>query len=279
MMSTFPDPMKNSQVSLAATSQTESATNLLRPHMWFPKARSMRRKIICHMGPTNSGKTFRAIEKLKAADSGVYCGPLRLLAWEIFERLNEQEIPCSLITGQELEEKEGAKVLSCTTEMVDVTTEYDVAVIDEIQLIGDADRGWAWTRALLGVPAKEVHVCGEPAALPLIERLCKETNDELIIHHYDRLSPLSITAEPIQSLKEVRPGDAVIAFSRRELFWLKNQIESLTGKNCCIVYGALPPEIRKQQVCNRMEFFFFFFFLPIILPIFILRVRVVYLFV
>ena len=164
MMSTFPDPMKNSQVSLAATSQTESATNLLRPHMWFPKARSMRRKIICHMGPTNSGKTFRAIEKLKAADSGVYCGPLRLLAWEIFERLNEQEIPCSLITGQELEEKEGAKVLSCTTEMVDVTTEYDVAVIDEIQLIGDADRGWAWTRALLGVPAKEVHVCGEPAA-------------------------------------------------------------------------------------------------------------------
>ena len=72
MMSTFPDPMKNSQVSLAATSQTESATNLLRPHMWFPKARSMRRKIICHMGPTNSGKTFRAIEKLKAADSGVF---------------------------------------------------------------------------------------------------------------------------------------------------------------------------------------------------------------
>ena len=242
------DPLRNSQVSLApqSTSSTE-ATQLINPHEWFPMARQMRRKIIFHGGPTNSGKTHRAIEALKKSHSGVYCGPLRLLAWEIFERLNQDKIPCNLMTGQEAEEVPDAQVLSCTTEMVDVNKEYDVAVVDEIQLIGDRDRGWAWTRALLGIPAREIHLCGEPAALPIIERLCADTGDELIVHNYKRLSPLSMTGEAIQSLEEVRPGDAVIAFSRRELFYLKRQIESLTGANCCIVYGALPPEVRRQQ--------------------------------
>ena len=237
------DPLRDSQLSLSQT----SATDLLQPHLWFPKARRQRRKIICHLGPTNSGKTHRAIEQLKQANNGIYCGPLRLLAWEIFERLNDENIPCSLRTGQEAEEKEHATVVSCTTEMVDVNQNYDVAVIDEIQLIGDQDRGWAWTRALLGLPAQEIHVCGEPAALPIIQRLCEQTQDELIVHEYDRLSPLDISGDAILSLDQVRPGDAVIAFSRRELFSLKRTIEKSTGQNCCIVYGALPPEVRKQQ--------------------------------
>ena len=243
---TTADPLRNSQISLSRTGGNQ-ATHLVEPHLWFPKARQHRRKIVCHLGPTNSGKTHRAIERLKTSHSGVYCGPLRLLAWEIFERLNAEQIPCDLMTGQEAEQVEGAKVVSCTTEMVDVNQIYDVAVIDEVQLIADKDRGWAWTRALLGIPAREVHLCGEPAALPLIERLCAATGDELVVHNYDRLSPLNVNGQAIESLREVRKGDAVIAFSRRELFWLKRQIESNTGENCCIVYGALPPEVRRQQ--------------------------------
>ena len=252
-MSTMVDPLKDSQVFLnrkkgeRGSVEPGEATNLLQPHLWFPKARKLKRTIICHLGPTNSGKTYRAIERLKQSESGIYCGPLRLLAWEIFENLNEVNIPCSLRTGQETEEKEGANVVSCTTEMVDVSQEYDVAVIDEIQLIGDQDRGWAWTRALLGLPASEIHLCGEPAALPIITRLCEATNDELIVRNYERLGPLDVSGDAIKSLKDVRRGDAVIAFSRRELFSLKRSIEKETGQNCCIVYGALPPEVRRQQ--------------------------------
>lgn len=58
-------------------------TDLTCPASWYPAARMMRRRIIAHMGPTNSGKTHAALAHLKAAPTGVYCGPLRLLAWEV----------------------------------------------------------------------------------------------------------------------------------------------------------------------------------------------------
>lgn len=66
---------------------------------------------------------------------GVYCGPLRLLAREVAQRLNKANVPCNLITGQEREEIEGAKHSSVTVEMADMTTEYQCAIIDEIQVL------------------------------------------------------------------------------------------------------------------------------------------------
>ena len=65
----------------------------------------------------------------------MYCGPLRLLAREVAQRLNKINVPCNLITGQERDEVEGAKHTSVTVEMADVTTEYQCAVIDEIQVL------------------------------------------------------------------------------------------------------------------------------------------------
>lgn len=65
---------------------------------------------------------------------GIYCGPLRLLAWEVARRLNKANVPCNLITGQEREEIDGAKHSSVTVEMADLTTNYQCAVIDEIQV-------------------------------------------------------------------------------------------------------------------------------------------------
>jgi ATP-dependent RNA helicase SUPV3L1/SUV3 len=62
----------------------------------------MNRKIIFHAGPTNSGKTYHALNSLEKAQSGVYCGPLRLLAHEIYERFNNDGIPCNLVTGEDV---------------------------------------------------------------------------------------------------------------------------------------------------------------------------------
>ena len=63
-------------------SSTEHLTDLTTPASWYSAARMMRRRVVAHMGPTNSGKTHAALQALKAAGTGVYCGPLRLLAWE-----------------------------------------------------------------------------------------------------------------------------------------------------------------------------------------------------
>lgn len=94
------------------------------------------------------------------AKSGVYCGPLRLLASEIFKRTNAAGVPCDLVTGEDrqfaISNLEPSKHLSSTVEMLSLELRTDVAVIDEIQMLRDDQRGWAWTRALLGVAAEEV---------------------------------------------------------------------------------------------------------------------------
>lgn len=214
----------------------------------------MRRRIVCHLGPTNSGKTYHALQALKAARSGVYCGPLRLLAWEIAERLNgaaqgteEGCIPCNLITGQELQLVPNAHHTSSTVEMVDVTRRVDVGVLDEIQCIADPDRGFAWTRVLLGLPAAELHCCGDPSALPIVRELCRLTGDELVVKRYERLAPLTAASSHLRSFSHVQRGDCVVAFSRRDLFKYKEKIERATGLRCGIIYGSLPPAVRREE--------------------------------
>ncbi|KAL6008057.1 hypothetical protein ACLOJK_033563 [Asimina triloba] len=112
-------------------------------------------------------------------DTGVYCGPLRLLAWEVAQRLNKANVPCNLITGQEREEIDGAKHTAVTVEMVEVTCEYQCAVIDEIQMMGCKTRGYSFTRALLGICSDELHLCGDAAAVPLIQEILEATGDAI----------------------------------------------------------------------------------------------------
>jgi hypothetical protein len=86
-------------------------------------------------GPTNSGKTYTALQALAGAQRGVYCGPLRLLAMEVYETLNAAGVRCDMVTGQEVVRVPGAAHVSCTVEMASLYHHADVAVVDEIQVI------------------------------------------------------------------------------------------------------------------------------------------------
>jgi ATP-dependent RNA helicase SUPV3L1/SUV3 len=253
----------------------------------FPLARRMHRKLILHVGPTNSGKTHTALRTLATARVGAYGGPLRLLAHEVFERLNTGQIvplgaeatdhemdetsnfdvqvpgtpravlkhgnvsfarPCNLRTGDERRSVEGATLYSCTVEMLSLDKRYDVVVVDEIQMIADPERGSAWTAAILGSAAEELHLCGEERAVPIIEALAEITGDELIINRYQRLSPLVVSPRSLErDLTRIRRGDCVVTFSRSNIFKLKNEIEEKIGLRCAVIYGKLPPEIRAEQ--------------------------------
>ncbi|MCO5551433.1 hypothetical protein L7F22_004936 [Adiantum nelumboides] len=222
--------------------------DLTKPDTWFPFARALKRKVIYHFGPTNSGKTYNALQRFKVASSGVYCGPLRLLAMEIYDNMNTEGVYCSLITGQEKREVPFANHVSCTVEMVSTVKPWEVAVLDEIQLIADQFRGWAWTRAFLGVQADEIHVCGDPSALKLLRELCAVTGDDLEEHSYERFEPLSISQQSLEGrFSKVQPGDCIVTFSRKEIFSIKRAVELLTKNRCCVIYGALPPETRTHQ--------------------------------
>ncbi|RMZ84678.1 hypothetical protein DV737_g894, partial [Chaetothyriales sp. CBS 132003] len=220
------------------------------PTEWYAQARQVQRKIHLHVGPTNSGKTYHALKKLEAAATGYYAGPLRLLAHEVYTRFLAQGKPMDLITGDDVRlhtDPDTCKI-SSTVEMVSLGRFYDVAVIDEIQMIADQERGWAWTRALLGSKAKELHLCGEELVVPLIEELAATMGDTLEVHRYQRLNPLKAQARSLRGeLRRLRKGDCVVSFSVVNIHALKKHIEKETGRHVAIVYGSLPPDTRAQQ--------------------------------
>ncbi|GMH08455.1 hypothetical protein Nepgr_010295 [Nepenthes gracilis] len=222
-------------------------TDLTRPHTWYPIARKRTRNIILHVGPTNSGKTYHALKRLESCTTGIYCGPLRLLAWEVANRLNRANVLCDLITGQEREKVKGAKHKAVTVEMADVTSDYQCAVIDEIQMLGCRTRGFSFTRALLGLAADELHLCGDPASVPLIEEILKVTGDSLKVQYYERLLPLVPLKVPLGSFSNIKNGDCIVTFSRREIYNHKKEIENGGRHLCSVVYGSLPPETRTRQ--------------------------------
>lgn len=224
------------------------SADLTKPHTWFPFARAMKRKIVYHCGPTNSGKTYNALQRFMEAEKAIYCSPLRLLAMEVFDKVNSLGVYCSLLTGQEKKSVPFSNHVACTVEMVSTDQMYEVAVVDEIQMMADPSRGYAWTRALLGLKADEIHVCGDPSVLGIVRKICSDTGDELIEQHYDRFKPLVVEAKTLLGdLKNVKSGDCIVAFSRREIFEVKLAIEKLSKHRCCVIYGALPPETRRQQ--------------------------------
>ncbi|KAL6748021.1 hypothetical protein V8C86DRAFT_3147252 [Haematococcus lacustris] len=337
----------------ASWAQQAALLNLRQPESWYPMARALRRRFIYHAGPTNSGKTYAAMQALAAAQRGVYCGPLRLLALEAYDKLNAAGVRCSLMTGEEVRHLPQASHQACTVEMAPVVTgldcpalkhlplesmashashlhallshmepgwklpanatsyssggwrakraggpggkerslpkasRLDVAVLDEIQeaaagnpvclltvcvalmvavmgggglggvpayggvriavggaaltdtaaaagldcglaghlmvcrmqMLGDTDRGWAWTRAVLGLPANEIHVCGDDSALQLMMRLCAAMGEPLEVRYTQRFSPLVVQEGGVPGrLTGMQPGDALVAFSRAEIF-------------------------------------------------------------
>ncbi|KAL4808700.1 putative mitochondrial ATP-dependent RNA helicase Suv3 [Aspergillus unguis] len=241
----------NTKFSEPSIEAQQRIADLRHPAEWYPSARSMQRTIHLHVGPTNSGKTYHALKRLEASKSGFYAGPLRLLAQEVYHRFSTSGIPCSLVTGDDVKTPEGggpATITSNTVEMVSLGAKYDVGVIDEIQMIADENRGWAWTRALLGARARELHLCGEVRAVPLIRALAALTGDKLEIHRYERLNPLKVMNQSLRGdLKKLQKGDCVVSFSRVGIHALKNDIEKITGRRAAMVYGGLPAEIRTQQ--------------------------------
>lgn len=230
-------------------------SNLGKPHSWYPLARSIDRKIIFHAGPTNSGKTYHAMKRFLESESGVYCGPLKLLATEIFNKSNEYGTPCDLVTGEERRFANGdetpSKHVSCTVEMAHLNAPVEVAIIDEIQMLRDPTRGWAWNRALLGIPAKEVHICGEEAALDVLNKIITETGERMVVERYKRLTPLVIEDEALMDFKNVRPGDCVVCFTRDNVYGVARELEKL-GHKVAVIYGTLPPETKMQQ-CKKFN--------------------------
>lgn len=213
----------------------------------FPLARKMTRKVYLHVGPTNSGKTHDAMEALKNADSGIYLAPLRLMAYEGYKILKEAGVPVCMETGEEHKNMDGAKHFSRTVELFNPIEEFDVAVIDEAQMIADPERGGAWTNAILGIRAKELHICMAPEAENQIRKIVEASGDDMAIIRHKRKTELIVESGTFSFPFSVQPGDALIVFSKKNVICCAADLQR-KGYKCSLIYGSLPYDVRQNEV-------------------------------
>ena len=105
-------------------------------------------------------------------------------------------------------------------------------------------------RALLGVPADEIHVCGEAAAVNLVQELLIHSGEELEVKTYNRLTKLVKETKAVESLSNIQPGDCIVCFNKQDIYSVSRGLETL-GVECAVIYGSLPPGKAK---CNMRAY-------------------------
>lgn len=206
-------------------------------------------RYVLHIGETNTGKTHHALEKMKEAPSGLYLAPLRLLALEVYDKLNGDGVPCTLKTGEEEKVAQGARHFSCTVEMFHEKDYFDVVVIDEAQMIADKDRGFSWYKAITKANAREVHIVGSRNLKEMVVQLLGES--EIEIREYSREIPLQVERK-LFTLSQTKKGDALVCFSRKRVLETASRLQN-DGFTVSMIYGSMPPETRKKEMQRFIE--------------------------
>lgn len=207
-------------------------------------ARERARNVTAVLGPTNTGKTHLAIERMLGHESGMIGLPLRLLAREVYSRVVERagEDAVALITGEEKIKPPNARYWLCTVEAMPRDIETSFLAVDEIQLAANFDRGHVFTDRLLNMRGRgETLLIGASTMKPLIEALLPGVN----IISRPRLSKLTFAGE--KKMTRLPPRSAIVAFSVENVYEIAELIRRQRG-GAAVVLGALSPRTRNAQV-------------------------------
>ena len=201
-------------------------------------------KVKAILGPTNTGKTYYAMDRMLAYTSGVIGFPLRLLARENYDKAVSKVgiSQVALVTGEEKIIPPYAKYFCCTVESMPLNREFSFVCIDEIQLAADPDRGYIFTdRILHSRGRQETVLLGAETIRPLLQKILPD----IIIETRPRLSTLSYIG--VKKLTRLKPRSTIVAFSVPEVYKIAELIRTKKG-GAAIVMGALSPRTRNSQV-------------------------------
>ena len=201
-------------------------------------------KITAVLGPTNTGKTFLAIETLLSFESGMIGFPLRLLAREVYDKVINKvdKNKVALITGEEKIIPSNAKYFLCTVESMPIDKDLEFVAIDEIQMCSDHERGHIFTDRLLNLRGtKTTMFLGSNTMKVILNKL----EDDIEYINKPRLSKLLFTGH--KKISRIERKSAVIAFSAEEVYAIAELIRRQKG-GAAIVMGSLSPKTRNSQV-------------------------------
>src|SRR5690242_1978442 len=196
------------------------------------------------LGPTNTGKTHLAIERMLGHASGMIGLPLRLLAREVYDRVVAAKGPgaAALITGEEKIAPESARYFICTVEAMPLNRAVSFVAIDEVQVARDLDRGHVFTDRILNARGfGETMLLGSDTMRPMLKRLLPDAE----LTQRERMSTLSYAGP--RKITKLPKRSAVVAFSAEEVYAIAELLRRHRG-GAAVVMGALSPRTRNAQV-------------------------------
>ena len=202
------------------------------------------KKIIALLGPTNTGKTFVAIEKMLNYETGIFGLPLRLLAREVYDKCVQKvgEKRVALITGEEKIIPSTADYFICTVESMPKDKKVDFVAVDEIQMCGDKERGHIFTDRLLNFRGQKITMfLGSQIMKNVISDLIKDVEFE----NKERFSKLSYSG--FKKISRLDRRVAIIAFSIEEVYAIAELVRRQKG-GAAVIMGSLSPKTRNSQV-------------------------------
>ena len=201
-------------------------------------------KITAVLGPTNTGKTFLAIETMLSFDTGMIGFPLRLLAREVYDKIIQKTDPnkVALITGEEKIIPANAKYYLCTVESMPIDKKLDFVGVDEIQMCADRERGHIFTERLLNLRGEKLTMFMGSST---IKNIILKLNEDTEFINKERLSKLSYVGH--KKISRIDRKTAIIAFSAEEVYAIAELIRRQKG-GAAIVMGSLSPKTRNAQV-------------------------------
>ncbi len=201
-------------------------------------------KITAVLGPTNTGKTFLAIETMLSFESGMIGFPLRLLAREVYDKIIKRIDPSkvALVTGEEKIIPLNAKYFLCTVESMPIDKNLEFVGIDEIQMCNDHERGHIFTDRLLNLRGEKLTML---MGSNTIKNIIQKLDDDVEFKNKERLSKLTFAGH--KKISRIERKSAVIAFSTEEVYAIAELIRRQKG-GAAIIMGSLSPKTRNAQV-------------------------------
>ena len=196
------------------------------------------------LGPTNTGKTFLAIETMLSFKSGMIGFPLRLLAREVYDKIIKKFDPSSvaLITGEEKIIPSNAKYFLCTVESMPIDKNLEFVGIDEIQMCSDHERGHIFTDRLLNLRGEKLTMF---MGSHTMKNILLNLNENIDFINKERYSNLTYAGH--KKISRIERKSAIVAFSAEDVYGIAELLRRQKG-GCAIVMGSLSPKTRNAQV-------------------------------